>query len=151
VHDPRLLLLDEPTNGLDPARRVEMLELIGRTGREFGISVIVSSHLLSEIEQVCDYLVVIEDGRLHSAAPLSDFTKASGVLVLEVEEGAEALAASLTAAGLTVALVDQREVDVSIASEQAYDLVRDAVSQNNLALHRMELRRSRLEDIFDDS
>ena len=49
VHDPKLILLDEPTNGLDPARRLEMLELIGRTGREFGISVIVSSHLLSEI------------------------------------------------------------------------------------------------------
>jgi ABC-2 type transport system ATP-binding protein len=151
VHDPKLLLLDEPTNGLDPARRVEMLELIGRTGREFGISVIVSSHLLSEIEQVCDYLVVIEEGRLHSAAPLADFTKVSGVLVLEVDDEAEALAAILSAAGLAVVVVDQREVDVSVNGESVYDIVRDAVAQNNISLHRMELRRSRLEDIFDDS
>src|SRR6184192_2887529 len=49
VHDPRLVLLDEPTNGLDPAGRVEMLELIRRVGREFGISVLISSHLLGEI------------------------------------------------------------------------------------------------------
>jgi ABC-2 type transport system ATP-binding protein len=151
VHDPKLLLLDEPTNGLDPARRVEMLELIGRTGREFGISVIVSSLLLSEIEQVCDYLVVIEEGRLNSAAPLADFTKVSGVLVLEVDDEAEALAAILSAAGLAVVVVDQREVDVSVNGESVYDIVRDAVAQNNISLHRMELRRSRLEDIFDDS
>jgi ABC-2 type transport system ATP-binding protein len=111
----------------------------------------VSSHLLSEIEQVCDYLVVIEEGRLHSAAPLADFTKVSGVLVLEVDDEAEALAAILSAAGLAVVVVDQREVDVSVNGESVYDIVRDAVAQNNISLHRMELRRSRLEDIFDDS
>src|SRR6476620_1770242 len=64
VHDPRLLLLDEPTNGLDPAGRDEMLELILRTGTEFGIAVIVASHLLGEIERVCDHLVAIEGGKL---------------------------------------------------------------------------------------
>ena len=70
VHDPRLLLLDEPTNGLDPGGRDEMLALVRRTGTEFGIAVIVASHLLGEIERVCDYLVAIEAGRLLSAAPL---------------------------------------------------------------------------------
>ncbi|MEA2549761.1 MAG: type transport system ATP-binding protein, partial [Chloroflexota bacterium] len=70
VHDPRLLLLDEPTNGLDPAGRDEMLELIRRTGTEFGIAVIVASHLLGEIERVCDHLVAIEGGRLLRSAPL---------------------------------------------------------------------------------
>jgi ABC-2 type transport system ATP-binding protein len=151
VHDPRLLLLDEPTNGLDPARRSEMLELIGRTGREFGISVILSSHLLSEIEQLCDYLIVIEDGRLHRAAPLADFTRESGVLVVEVDEGAAQLAASLTGAGLAVSLVDEREVDVTLDGDRVYNIVRDAITQNGLSLIRLEHRRSRLEDIFDDS
>ena len=78
VHDPRLLLLDEPTNGLDPAGRDEMLELILRTGREFGIAVIVASHLLGEIERVCDFLVAIEGGKLLRAAPLGDFTERTG-------------------------------------------------------------------------
>ena len=55
VHDPKLLLLDEPTNGLDPAGREEMLALVERTGREFGIAVMVTSHLLGEIERVCDF------------------------------------------------------------------------------------------------
>ncbi|MCK9518785.1 MAG: ABC transporter ATP-binding protein, partial [Dehalococcoidia bacterium] len=62
VHDPRLMLLDEPTNGLDPAGRDEMLDLVRRTGREFGIAIVMSSHLLGEIERVCDHLVVIEAG-----------------------------------------------------------------------------------------
>ncbi len=70
VHDPRLLLLDEPTNGLDPAGRDEMLELIRRTGTEFGIAIIMASHLLGEIERVCDYLVAIDAGRLLQAAAL---------------------------------------------------------------------------------
>src|SRR6516162_8057262 len=73
VHDPRLLLLDEPTNGLDPAGRDEMLALVRRTGTEFGIAVVVASHLLGEIERVCDYLVAIDAGKLLRAGPLGSF------------------------------------------------------------------------------
>ena len=64
VHDPRVLILDEPTNGLDPAGRDEMLALVARTGREFGISVLVSSHLLGELERICEAIVMIDGGRL---------------------------------------------------------------------------------------
>ena len=60
VGDPRLMLLDEPTNGLDPAGRAAMLDLVARIGSEFGISMLVSSHLLGEVEQICDQLVVID-------------------------------------------------------------------------------------------
>ena len=88
VHDPRLLLLDEPTNGLDPAGRDEMLALVRRTGTEFGIAVIVASHLLGEIERVCDFLVAIDAGRLVRAAPLRSFTERTGRLAVEVEDGA---------------------------------------------------------------
>ena len=95
VHDPRLLLLDEPTNGLDPAGRDEMLELIRRTGTEFGIAIVLASHLLGEIEAVCDHLVAIDGGRLLRAAPMAEFTAETGILTVEVEEGRDALAAGL--------------------------------------------------------
>ena len=64
VHDPQLVLLDEPTNGLDPAGRDEMLGLIRRVHTDFGISVLVTSHLLGELERTCDHVVVIDGGKL---------------------------------------------------------------------------------------
>src|SRR5439155_23260500 len=60
VGDPRLLLLDEPTTGLDPGGRGAMLDLITRIGGEFGISILVSSHLLGEVERICDHVVALE-------------------------------------------------------------------------------------------
>ena len=109
VHDPRLLLLDEPTNGLDPAGRDEMLALVRRTGTEFGIAVIVASHLLGEIERVCDYLVAIDAGQLLRPRRSRTFTERTGILAVEVEEGAAALADALMAAGLQ-AVADGRTV-----------------------------------------
>lgn len=153
VHDPRLLLLDEPTNGLDPSGRDEMLALVKRTGTEFGIAVIVASHLLGEIERVCDYLVAIEAGHLLSAAPLATFTGQTGVLAVEVEDGSAALAAALAALGIETRL-DGRAVLIGLdghgPAEDAYDVVRDAVVDLGLSLVRLEHRRHSLEDLFRD-
>ena len=150
VHDPRLLLLDEPTNGLDPAGRDEMLELIQRTGTEFGMAVIVASHLLGEIERVCNHLVAIEGGRLLRSAPLGDFIEQTGTLAVEVDEGSAALAERLTADGLSV-VVDGRAVLVAVSDTRPFDLVRDAIADLGLPLVRIEPRRHRLEDLFRDA
>ncbi len=147
VHDPKLLLLDEPTNGLDPAGRDEMLDLVKRTGTEFGIATIVASHLLGEIERVCSFLLAIDAGKLLRAAPIASFTTNTGTLGVEVDERADELAARLVAAGLTAA-VQGRTVLVDCPDEQPYDAVRDAVDDLGLALIRMEQRRHRLEDLF---
>src|SRR5919106_6931515 len=64
VHDPRLLFLDEPTNGLDPSGREHILKLIGSLWRDLGISVVMSSHLLRDIERVCDRVIIIGHGRV---------------------------------------------------------------------------------------
>jgi ABC-2 type transport system ATP-binding protein len=150
VHDPRLLLLDEPTNGLDPAGRDEMLELIHRTGTEFGIAVIVASHLLGEIERVCDHLVAIEGGKLLRSAPLGAFTARTGTLAVEVEEGRDVLAERLAAAGLQTA-IDGPAVLIDLVDERPFDLVRDTVAELGLPLVRLEQRRHRLEDLFRDA
>ena len=147
VHDPRLLLLDEPTNGLDPAGRDEMLALVRRTGTEFGIAVIVASHLLGEIERVCDFLVAIDAGRLVRAAPLHDFTERTGFLAVEVDEGAGRLADALVRAGLAATL-DGRTVLVELVDDRPWDLVRDTVADLDLALVRIEQRRRGLEELF---
>jgi ABC-2 type transport system ATP-binding protein len=149
VHDPRLLLLDEPTNGLDPAGRDEMLELVRRTGTEFGIAVILASHLLGEIERVCDFLVALDAGHLLRAAPLHAFTERTGVLAVEVEEGGERLAAALIERGLTV-VPDGLLLLVALRDQGTYDQVRDTVAELDLPLVRIEPRRHRLEDLFRD-
>src|SRR5687768_9096063 len=89
AHDPQLVMLDEPTNGLDPAGRDDMLGLIRRIGTEFGISVLVTSHLLGELERVCDAVVVIDGGRLLRSSSTADMTAASSVLVVEVDGHAD--------------------------------------------------------------
>ena len=150
VHDPRLLLLDEPTNGLDPAGRDEMLELIHRIGTEFGIAIIVATHLLGEVERVGSHLVAIEGGRLLRSAPLGEFIEQTGTLAVEVDEGSSVLAERLATAGLSVA-VDGRAVLIAVSDARPYDLVRDAVADLGLPLVRIEPRRHRLEDLFRDT
>ena len=147
VHDPRILFLDEPTNGLDPAGRDEMLDLVHRTGNEFGISIVMASHLLGEIERVCDHLVVIDGGHLMRSGPIREFTATTGTLVVEVDGDSAAFAARLENAGLTL-IPEGRNVLIALAGDPPYDLVRDACDDLGLGLVRVEIRRQSLEDIF---
>jgi ABC-2 type transport system ATP-binding protein len=156
VHDPRLVLLDEPTNGLDPAGREEMLDLVERTGREFGISIILASHLLGEIERVCDHLVAIDAGRLLSSAPIATFTARTGTLAVEVLDGEERLLERLASVGVAARAVG-RTIHVALAggpgspeADGLYDFVRDAIAELGLGLVRLEPERRSLEDLFRD-
>ena len=164
VGAPQLLLLDEPTNGLDPAGRTGMLELIGRIGAEFGISIVVASHLLGEIERICDHLVAIDSGRLLRADSMTSFTQASQVLAVEVEEGLAQLQAELAARGLAAtaagstamgstapgSTAQARTLLVPLGGDDTYDVVRDCVAALALPLCRLEQRRHQVEELFRD-
>ena len=147
VHDPQLVLLDEPTNGLDPAGRDDMLGLIRRIGTEFGISVLVASHLLGELERVCDHVVVIDAGQLLRSSSTADVTAASPLIAVEVTERTDDLAAALRQAGLGVATVGPL-LEVDLRDDMTYDVVRDAVVRLGVGLVRMERRRHRMAEIF---
>src|SRR5918992_2366699 len=147
VHDPKLVFLDQPTNGLDPAGREEMLGLIRRIGTEFGISVLVTSHLLGELEQICDHVIIIDGGRLLRSQAVAAFTEVSGVLMVEVEEGTDKLGMRLAQAGLTVR-PEGRFLLIDIAGEETFDIIRDGVAELELCLIRMEQRRHHIEEIF---
>ncbi|WP_306215429.1 ABC transporter ATP-binding protein [Actinoplanes sp. RD1] len=147
VHDPDLLLLDEPTNGLDPAGRDAMLALVHRIGTEFGISVVTCSHLLGEVEQICDSLVAIEGGKLLRADRISAMTAASDVLAVEVSEGTEELANALTELDLPVR-ADGRMLLVPLDHDDTYDKILRAVADLDLPLHRLDQRRHRVAELF---
>ncbi len=145
VHDPDLLLLDEPTNGLDPAGREAMLDLIHRIGTEFGISVVVCSHLLGEVERICDTVVALDGGRLLRADRVSSMTAATGTLVVEVDEGTDELLAALAA------LKPRRDGDallVPIDGDDTYDTVMRTVADLGLPLHRLDQRHHRVAELF---
>ncbi|WP_431925499.1 ABC transporter ATP-binding protein [Micromonospora wenchangensis] len=147
VHDPDLLLLDEPTNGLDPAGRDAMLALVHRIGTEFGISVLVCSHLLGEVERICDTLVAIDGGRLLRADRIDAMTSATDLLAVEVSEGTDLLADRLAALDLPVTR-DGRMLLVPLADERTYDLILGAVAELDLPLHRLDQRRHRVAELF---
>jgi ABC-2 type transport system ATP-binding protein len=149
VGDPRLLLLDEPTVGLDPAGRNSMLELIARIGAEFGISIVVASHLLGEIERICDHLVAIEAGRLLRADTITSMTQVSQVLLIDVDEGSEELLAEFGRRGLEPRR-HERSLLVDLSGDATYDIVRDAIADLALPLNRLEQRRRRVEELFQD-
>jgi ABC-2 type transport system ATP-binding protein len=149
VHDPALVLLDEPTNGLDPAGRDDMLELIRRIGTEFGISVIVTSHLLGELERVCDGIVVIDAGRLLRHSTTASVTAQTPVVAVEVDGDQRAVLGRLQERGLTVRS-DGRLLYVDVADETAHDVVRDEVAGLGAGLLRMERQRHRMTELFTD-
>src|SRR5918993_3697779 len=150
VHDPQLVLLDEPTNGLDPAGRDEMLGLIRRIGTVFGISVVVTSHLMGELERVCDHVVVIDGGRLMRSAATSTMTALTQDVVVEVTERGADVEARLAAAG--VAVRRQGEVlHLVLTDDGTYDLVRDAVTDLGIGLVRLQRGRQHMLDMFRDA
>lgn len=147
VHDPALVLLDEPTNGLDPAGRDDMLELIRRVRTDFGISVVVTSHLLGELERVCDAIVVIDGGRLLRHSTTADVTAQTPVVLVEVDGDAAALHRRLEQGGVVVRR-DGRLLQVDVDDPAAYDAVRDAVAALGLGLVRVEQQRHRMTELF---
>ena len=146
AHDPDLLLLDEPTDGLDPVQRDDMLALIRRVGSEFGIDILLSSHLLEEVERVCDSVVILANGKVGHSGPLQDLGSAASGLKVELDSDPQPLAAALVARGAAAA-VDGHSLIVS-GVDSAPDLVRDLVADLGLGLRRLEPRRTTLEDVF---
>ena len=121
VHDPDLLFLDEPTNGMDPQGRDEMLELVHDLGHNKGVSLILSSHLLPDVEYACDHVVVIDKGTVVAAGPIAALKQPRGrVFELRVKppaDGLEPFVARLTAAGLECHATDEDVMRVFVPGE----------------------------------
>ena len=147
VHDPAMVLLDEPTAGLDPGGREEMLDLIRRTGREFGISILLSSHLMGDVESTCDRIILLDDGQVAEEGPVSQFTRETRTLVIDVDNNRDELVAALASRGVQAKL-DGLLVVVEPEREEQFDAIRDALVEANARLRRLAPRRHQLTDIF---
>jgi ABC-2 type transport system ATP-binding protein len=147
VHDPAIAFLDEPTAGLDPLGRREMLELIRRVGGEFGISIVISTHLMGDVERTCDSVVVLDAGRVLRTGRVSGLTEETETILVELVEGAPSLADELGRRGLTARL-DGSRLTLSQVSGDDYDTLRDAIVASGAVLYRLAPERHSLADVF---
>src|SRR3954469_24451841 len=108
VHDPDLLFLDEPTNGMDPKGRDEMLELVRDLGHNKGVSLILSSHLLPDVEYTCDDVVVMDKGQVATQGPINELKGPGGrVYELRVKGDLRGFIDILAAEGMDVHATDE--------------------------------------------
>lgn len=152
VHDPELVFLDEPTAGLDPKGREEMLELVERIYKTLGIAVVFSSHILEDIELVCDYVVILDNGRLMTAQPLGGIGDVLGEVTLRIDGDQDAFASKLAAFGVSVQSTENAsgvfELAVSAPDERVFDLIRDVAVSQHVAIRSLRSRSRSLEDIY---
>ena len=147
VHDPDIVLLDEPAAGLDPAGRDDMLDLVRKTYREFGITVVFSSHLMSDVERTCDRITVLQGGRVAKSGEVAEYTAETQTLFIEVDGNRDRFVSALKTRGVLVA-VGRGGVAVKGFDEELFALVRDALVEAEAPLRRMAPGRRQLAELF---
>jgi ABC-2 type transport system ATP-binding protein len=147
AHDPDFVFLDEPTSGLDPVGREEMLSLVRKTYREFGISVLLSSHLMADVERTCDRILVLRAGHLVRSGEVGRFTRETATVFIEVDARRDRLVEALRERGVEVAL-DGGGLTIEGPDGSVYDQVRDALVESGAPLRRMAPRRHALGELF---
>lgn len=153
VHDPQLVLLDEPTAGLDPNGRDEMLDLVERIYTRMGISVVFSSHILEDIERVCDYVVIMDSGQVVASQPLTNVHEELGEVTVEIDGDRAAFARALQGKGVEAREIElesngRRVLAIRVDDERIYDAIRDVAADQRTVLRGLKSRSRSLEDIY---
>ena len=149
VHDPDLLFLDEPTNGMDPKGRDEMLELIHDLGHKKGVSLILSSHLLPDVEYTCDHLVVLDKGRIATAGRIGELKGPAGrVYELRVKGDIDAFIAVLQAHAMECHATDEDVMRVFVPDGRTARDVFALAAAHNVQVRHLRPSVPTLEDVF---
>ncbi|HEX2021436.1 MAG TPA: ABC transporter ATP-binding protein [Candidatus Thermoplasmatota archaeon] len=138
VHDPEMLILDEPTNGLDPAGRKEMLGLLRELGRTHGIPILYASHVLPDVEEVCDRILILERGQARFQGALGELlAEADRTYDVAIQGDAAAVADALRAEGATVSPGEAGRLRVTLPAVGREDLILRAVVGSGARLRGM--------------
>jgi ABC-2 type transport system ATP-binding protein len=149
VHDPQLLFLDEPTNGMDPKGRDEMLELIRDIAHNKQINLILSSHLLPDVEYTCDHVVVLDKGVIATQGPIAALKGPGGrVFELRVKGDSEAFQAVLRAEGLECHATDEDVMRVFVPGEKGASELFALAAKHRVQVRHLRASMPTLEDVF---
>src|SRR6266849_7975410 len=149
AHGPNLLLLDEPTNGLDPPARLRMLQLIREIRDTSGMNLVLSSHLLHDVEECCDEVLILNDGRIAALCNLEEERKANRkFLELETIGDENAFAEAAEGMGCECSLFSRGRMKIVLPHEIELRQIYQLASEKGVQIRRMNHRRDSLEDIF---
>jgi len=147
IHDPELLICDEPTNGLDTKARGFMLDTLFQVVKQGNRSILMSSHLMDDVEKICDRIVMIHKGKLIAQGKIEDLKAIDREIEIWVWGGASRMEAALNDAGLTPRRTG-RVMRVVRQDETTYDLVLELAAKSKVQIRRMEDYEPSLEDLF---
>ncbi|MDE0735595.1 MAG: ABC transporter ATP-binding protein, partial [Pirellulaceae bacterium] len=149
VHDPKILVMDEPTSGLDPEEREIMLRRIRNLADRAGKAVIISTHILPDVESVCDHVLILSQGRLRLSDSLENLTTTAPELYLKVLGSAEELVETMTRQGLQAELADRGTIKVQHSGDLA--AIWASASEAGVRIRSMVPARNTLEQVFIDA
>jgi ABC-2 type transport system ATP-binding protein len=151
VHDPEILFLDEPTNGLDPRSRDDMLELIADLPARRGCAIVLSTHLLPDVERVCDHAVIMHHGRLRFTGTIDELRGARGAdseLTVEVKADAAKIAEALGTAGAVCKVTSPVALSVDLPTNATTELVFRSAQAVGVQVRGIAVRRESIEAAF---
>jgi len=149
IHDPRLLLLDEPTNGLDPDGRDEMLQLIADIGKKRKVTVVLSSHLMPDVQHVCERVIMVQHGRIVEDGTIASLTAPrDGQFEVQVHGEREAFLAALSAHGVHLLQAREEQLLVQLPAHAKADLLFQSALDANTQIRRLEPAKSSLAEVF---
>jgi ABC-2 type transport system ATP-binding protein len=152
VHDPELLFLDEPTNGLDPRSREEMLELIAELPKKRGCSIVLSTHLLPDVDRICDQVLIMHRGRIRFSGGIDELRRGMAfserTFDVEVKHRGPELAARLSESGCEVESSGARSLVVTLPEGAESNLILEAGITTRAQVRELKVRRETLEAAF---
>jgi ABC-2 type transport system ATP-binding protein len=149
VHDPDLLFLDEPTNGMDPKGRDEMLELIRDLGHNKNVNLILSSHLLPDVEFTCDYIIVMDKGTVVAQGPIEELKGPAGrVFELRIKGNLPEFVELLRRSGLECHSTDEDVMRVFVPAGRDQREIFQLATRQGAQVRHLRPSVPTLEDVF---
>ncbi len=151
VHDPDLLFLDEPTNGMDPKGRDEMLALVHDLGHNKGVSLILSSHLLPDVEYTCDHVLMMDKGRVAAQGPLASLKQPRGQvyeLRVKTQDDPRAFLERLRTAGMECRETDEDIMQVFVPATHGPREIFAIAEAAHVQVRHLRPSLATLEDVF---